>query len=137
MCCLQLFRHCFMRHYSQNVQICMCCPGYTPFASPVDAQGEYNIPPKHNKNGGHGGAPFGPAPPTRSVPHQAPSGLPLPKNSGKCLNPALPVPKEPSHPDPMSLLESDDFYVRKTPSPRLPCTDPDSSHGFFNPNPGP
>ena len=39
----------------------MHCPGYTPVA-PVNAQGEYNIPPEDNENGDNGGAPFGPAP---------------------------------------------------------------------------
>ena len=49
----------------------MCCPGYTPVA-PVNAQGEYNIPPEDNVNGDDGGAPFEPAPPGRYVPYQAP-----------------------------------------------------------------
>ena len=31
-------------------------------------------------------------------------------------------------------LESDDFYVPKTPPPRAPRGAPDSSHGFFNSN---
>ena len=48
----------------------MCCPGYTPVA-PVNAQGEYTIPPEDNENGDNGGAPFGPAPPGRHVPYQA------------------------------------------------------------------
>ena len=46
-------------------------PGYTPVA-PVNTQGEYNIPPEDNENGDNGGAPFGPAPPGRHVPYQAP-----------------------------------------------------------------
>ena len=36
----------------------MCHPRYTPVAPPVDAQGEYNIPPEDNENGDYGGAPF-------------------------------------------------------------------------------
>ena len=37
-----------------------------------------------------------------------------------------------------SKSESDDFYAPKTPSWRSPSRDDlDSSHGFFNPNPGP
>ena len=37
-----------------------------------------------------------------------------------------------------SESESDNIYVPKTPSPRSPSRDdPNSSHGFFNPNPGP
>ena len=46
-------------------------PRYTPVA-PVNAQGEYNIPPEDNENGDDGGAPFRPAPPGRHVPYQAP-----------------------------------------------------------------
>ena len=112
-------------------------PRYTPVTPPVDARGEYNIPPEDNENGGHEGAPFVPAPPARGVPYQAPPGPPPPKNQGKGWNPAPPVPTKPTRPDPTSSSESDDFYVPKTPPPRLPCADPDSSHEFFNPNPGP
>ena len=49
----------------------MRCPGYSPVA-PVNTQGEYNIPPEDNENGGDGGAPLRPAPPERHVPYQAP-----------------------------------------------------------------
>ena len=49
----------------------MCHPRYTPVA-PVNAQGEYNIPLEDNENGDDGNAPFGPAPPGRHVPYQAP-----------------------------------------------------------------
>ena len=35
-------------------------PRYTPVAPPVDAQGEYNIPPEDNENGDYGGVPFAP-----------------------------------------------------------------------------
>ena len=85
-----------------------------------------------------GGAPLGPAPPGRSVPYQAPPPRPLPKNQGKGQNPNPPVPPELTHPGlTSSESESDDFYVPKTPSPRSPSRDLDSSHGFFNPNPGP
>ena len=49
----------------------MCHPRYTPVA-PVNAQGEYNIPPEDNEDRDDGGASFGPAPPGRSVPYQAP-----------------------------------------------------------------
>ena len=45
----------------------MRCSEYTPVA-PVNAQGEYNIPPEDNENGDDGGAPFGPAPPGRHMP---------------------------------------------------------------------
>ena len=52
------------------------------------------------------------------------------------LHPVLPEPTPPGSIP--SELESDDFYVPKTPSPRSPSKeDLDSSHGFFNPNPGP
>ena len=115
----------------------MCHPGYTPVA-PVNAQGEYNIPLEDNENGDDGGAPFGPAPPGRPVPYQAPPPRLPPKNQGKGWNPNPPVPPKPTPPGPTpSELESDDFYVPKTPSPRSPSRDPDSSHRFFNPNPGP
>ena len=60
----------------------MCHPGYTPVA-PVNAQGEYNIPLEDNKNGDDGGAAFGPAPPGRHVPYQAPLPRSWPKNQGK------------------------------------------------------
>ena len=63
-------------------------PGYTPVA-PVNAQGEYNIPLKDNENGDHGGVPFVPAPPGRSVPYQAPLPRPPPKNQGKGQNQPL------------------------------------------------
>ena len=49
----------------------MHCPGYTPVV-PINAQGEYNIPLEDNENGDDEGAPFGPAPPGRHVPYQAP-----------------------------------------------------------------
>ena len=112
-------------------------PRYTPVA-PVNAQGEYNIPPEDNENGDDGGAPFEPAPPGRPVPYQAPPPGPLPKNQGKGWNPDPPVSPELTPPGlTPSELESDDFYVPKTPSPRTPSRDPDSLHGFFNPNPGP
>ena len=111
-------------------------PRYTPVAPPVDAQGEYNIPPEDNENGDSGGAP---ALPWRSVPYQAPPPRPLPKNQGKGQNPNPPASQEPTPPGlTPSELESDDFYVPKTPSLRSPSQgDPDSSHGFFNPNPDP
>ena len=77
-----------------------------------------------------GGAPLGP--------YQAPPPRPLPKNQGKGQNPNPPVPPELTPPGlTSSESESDDFYVPKTPSPRSPSRDLDSSHGFFNPNPGP
>ena len=116
----------------------MHCPGYTPVAPPVDAWGEYNIPPEDNGNGDQGGVPFGPAPPGRFVPYQAPLPGLSPRNQGKGQNPDPLVSKEPTPPGstpPES--ESDDFYVPKTPSPRSPSRDLDSSHGFFNPNPNP
>ena len=112
-------------------------PGYTPVA-PVNAQGEYNIHPEDNENGDDGGAPFVPAPPGRFVLPQAPPPGPSPKNQGKGWNPNPPVPPKPTPPGPTpSESESDDFYVPKTPSPRSPSRDLDSSHRFFNPNPGP
>ena len=81
---------------------------------------------------------FAPAPPGRSVPRQAPLPRLPPKNQGKGWNPNPPVPPKPTPPGlTPSELESDDFYVPKTPSPRSPSKDLDSSHGFFNPNPGP
>ena len=49
----------------------MCHPGYTPVAPPVDAQGEYNIPPDDNENEDDGGVNLYPAPPGRFVPYQA------------------------------------------------------------------
>ena len=113
-------------------------PGYTPVAPPVDAQGEYNIPPEDNENGDYGGVPFTPAPPGRFVPPQAPPPGPLPKNQGKGQNANPSVPPEPTPPGSTpSESESDDFYVPKTPSPKSPSGNPDSSHRFFNPNPGP
>ena len=116
----------------------MCRPRYTPVAPPVDAQDEYNIPPEDNGNGDHGGVPFGPAQPGRFVPYQAPLPGPPPKNQGKGPNPDPLVSKKPTPPGPTpSELESDDFYVPKTPPPRAPFGDPDSSHRFFNPNPDP
>ena len=116
----------------------MCHPRYTPVA-PVNAQGEYNIPPEANENGDDGGAPFGPAPPGRAVPYQAPPPQPLPKNQSKGWNPNPLVPPEPTPPGlTPSESESDDFYAPKTPFLRSPSKDdPDSSHSFFNPNPGP
>ena len=112
-------------------------PRYTPVAPPVDAQGEYNIPSEDNENGGQGGMPFAPAPPAEGVPYQAPLPRPPPKYQGKGRNPAPPVPPEPTPPGPTpSELESDNFYLPRTPPPRLPRADLDSSHGFFNPNPG-
>ena len=112
-------------------------PEYTPVA-PVNAQDEYNIPLEDNENGNDGGAPFGPAP-GRHVPYQAPPPWPLPKNQGKGQNPNPPVPLEPTPPGSTpSESSSDDFYAPKTPSWRSPSRDdPDSSHGFFNPNPDP
>ena len=101
-------------------------PRYTPVAPPVDAQGEYNIPMEDNENGGHGG-----------VPYQAPLPEPPPKNLGKGRNLAPPVPLEPTPSGPTpSELESDDFYLPRTPSLRSLQADLDSSHGFLNPNPG-
>ena len=99
----------------------------------------YSLSPEDNENGDDGGALFAPAPPERSVPYQAPLPQPLPKNQGKGWNPNPPVLPEPTPPGSIpSELESDDFYVPKTPSPRSPSKeDLDSSHGFFNPNPGP
>ena len=113
-------------------------PRYTPVA-PVNAQGEYNIPPEDNENGDDGGAPFRPAPPGRHVPYQAPPPRPPPKNQGKGQNPNPPVLLEPTPPGlTRSESESDDFYAPKTPSWRSSSRDDlDSSHGFFNPNPGP
>ena len=62
---------------------------------------------------------------------------PPPKNQGKGQNPYPPVLPEPTPPGSTpSELESDDIYIPKTPSLRSPSMDaPDSSHGFFNPNP--
>ena len=100
-------------------------PGYTPVAPPVDAQGEYNIPPEDNGNGDHGGVPFEPAPPGRFMPYQAPPPRPPPKNQGKGQNPDPPISKEPTPPGSTpSESESDDFYVLKTPSLRSPSRDP-------------
>ena len=61
-------------------------PRYTPVAPPVDAQGEYNIPPEDNENGDHGGAPFAPAPPGIFMPPRAPLPRSQPKNQGKGQN---------------------------------------------------
>ena len=131
MCYLQLSKHYSMRHYSQNVWICVI--------PSVNAQGEYNIPPEDNENVDDGGAPFASAPPGRSVPYQAPLPWPPPKNQGKGQNPNPPVPPEPTPPGlTPSESESDDFYAPKTPFPRSPSKDAlDSSHRFFNPNPDP
>ena len=109
-------------------------PGYTPVA-PVNAQGEYNIPLEDNENGDDGGAPFGPAPPGRHVPYQAPPPLP-PRNQGKGKNPNPPVPLELTLPGSTpSESSSDKFYAPKTPSWRSPLRDdPDSLHRFFDPN---
>ena len=108
-------------------------PRYTPVA-PVNAQGEYNIPPEDNENGDDGSAPFGPAPPGRHVPpYQAPPPL-LPKNQGKGKNPNSLVPPELTPPGstPSESL-SDDFYAPRTPSRRSPSRDdPNSSHRFFD-----
>ena len=60
----------------------MHCPRYTPVA-PVNAQGEYNIPLEDNENGDNGGEPFGPAPPGRHVPYQAPPPQPPPKTKAR------------------------------------------------------
>ena len=114
----------------------MCRLRYTPVAL-VNPQGEYNIPPEDNENGDHGGTPFGPAPPGRHVPYQAPPPGPPPKNQGKGQDSDPPVSKTPTPPGttpPES--ESDDFYVPKTPPPRAPHGTLDSLHGFFNSNPG-
>ena len=93
----------------------MCCPRYTPVA-PVNAQGEYNIPPEDNGNGDHGGAPFGPAPPGRFVPYQAPLLRPPPRNHGKGQNPDPLVSKELTPPgSTLPESESDNFYIPKTP----------------------
>ena len=125
-----------MRHYSQNVWICVI-PDIL-LLHPVNAQGEYNIPSEDNENGDDGGALFAPAPPGRSVPYQAPLPWPLPKNQGKGQNPNPPVLPKPTSPGSTpSESESDDFYVPKTPSLRTPSRDSDSSHSFFNPIPGP
>ena len=116
----------------------MHCPRYTPVAPPVDAQVEYNIPLGDNENEDYEGAPFAPAPSGRFVPPQAPPPGPQPKNQGKGQNPNSLVPPQPAPPGlTPSELESDDFYVPKTPSPRSPSRGPDSSHGFSNLNPGP
>ena len=112
----------------------MCCPRYTPVV-PVNTEGECNIPPEDNENGDNEGAPFGPAPPGRRVPYQAPPPLP-PKNQGKGKNPNPPVLPELAPPGstPSESL-SDNFYAPNTPSWRSPSRDdPDSLHGFFNPN---
>ena len=110
-------------------------PRYTPVA-PVNAQGEYNIPPEDNENGDDGGAPFGPAPPGRHAPYQAPPPRPPPKNQGKGQNPnPLVLPGLTPPRSTPSESESDDFYAPKTPSQQSPPRDdPDSSHRFFNPN---
>ena len=68
MCYLQLSKHYSMRHYSQNVHICI--------VPDILLQGEYNIPLEDNENGDDGGAPFRPALPGRHVPNQA--SLPFP-----------------------------------------------------------
>ena len=111
----------------------MHCPRYTPVA-PVNAQGEYNIPPEDNENEDNGGAPFRPAPPGRRVPYQAPLPL-LPKNKGKGKNPN-PLVMEPTPPGSTpSESSSDDFYVPKTPPWQSPSRDdPNSSHRFFDLN---
>ena len=75
-----------MRHYSQNVQICIVLD--------ILLQGEYNIPLEDNENGDDGGVPFRPAPPGRPVPYQAPPPGPPPKNQGKGQNPNPLVPPE-------------------------------------------
>ena len=94
----------------------MCHPRYTPVA-PVNAQGEYNIPLEDNENGDDRGAPFGPAPPGRHVPYQAPPPQPLPKTQGKGQNPNPPVLLEPTPPGSTpSESSSDKIYVPKTPS---------------------
>ena len=113
----------------------MCRPGYTPVV-PVNAQGKYNIPLEDNENGDDGGAPFGPAPPGRHVPYQAPPPRPWPKNQGKGRNPNPPVLPEPAPPGlTHSESESNDFHAPKTPSWRFPSKDiPNSLHRFFNPN---
>ena len=115
----------------------MHCLGYTPVA-PVKAQGEYNIPLEDNENGDDGCAPFRPAPPGRCMLYQAPLPLP-PRNQGKGKNPNPPVPPKPTPPGSTPLeSSSDNIYVPKTPSQGSPSRDdPDSLHGFFNPNPGP
>ena len=52
------------------------------------------------------------------------------------LSSVLPEPTPPGLTPAESL--SDDIYVPKTPSQQSPSgDDPDSSHGFFNPNPSP
>ena len=126
-----------MRCYSQNVQICIIPDILTPVV-PVNTQGEYNIPPEDNKDGDHGGVPFGPALPGRHVPYQAPPPGPLPKNQGKGQNPDPLMSKTltPLGTTPPEL-ESDDFYIPKTPPPRTPHGAPDSLHRFFNSNPNP
>ena len=103
----------------------MCHPGYTPVMPPVDAQGEYNIPPVDNENGDHGGTDMNPAPPGRCVPYQAPP----PGNN--------------QNPDPLTLpgstppdSDSDDGFHRPcvppaTPPPRSPHGDPDLPMDFL------
>ena len=77
-----------MRHYSQNVQICIVLD--------ILLQGEYNIPLDDNENGDDGGADLYSAPPGRYVPYQAP------------LPPAGPQgpPVSPSPQDPITLSDS-------------------------------
>ena len=66
----------------------MCCPRYTHVPPPVDAQGEYNIPPDDNENEDDGGADLYPAPPGRYVPYQAP--LPPARPQGPPVSPPPP-----------------------------------------------
>ena len=69
----------------------MRCLGYTPVSFPdINKQGEYNIPPDDDENGGYGGADLPPAPPGIFVPYQAPPPDPY-QLSGKAQNPAPPV----------------------------------------------
>ena len=137
MCYLQLSKHYSMRHYSQNVQICII-PDILLLLLQWTHRVSITFLHKTMRMGIMGGAPFAPAPPGRLMPPQAPLPGPSPKNQGKGQNPNPPVPPKLTPPGlTPSELESDDFYVPKTPSLRSPLRDLDSSHGFFNPNPGP
>ena len=66
---------------------------------PVDAQGEYNIPPDDNENGDDGGADLYLAPPGRYVPYQAPPPPAEPQGPpASPLPPSLPTPSDSTPP---------------------------------------
>ena len=76
----------------------MCHPGYTPVAPPVDAQGDYTIPPDDNENEDDGGADLYLAPAGRYVPCQAPQPPARPQGPPTCpppLDPTTPLDSTP------------------------------------------